>query len=306
MAEADIKIIMEVLGNESVVKAGRVTERLTNDIKALGKQLQKGTITNSQYQKGVQQLIRKNAAAAGGYKALQPEVQKLAFSMQRQINETKKATIAQNAIQQEIAQTTAVTKGATAANHAYAQSATMTGKRTNRMGVMMQQTGYQVGDFAVQVQSGTHYMVALGQQATQLVGTMGMLSNSTKMIGLFAGLGIVVPILTAVAGAWLRAKDSAEDFEDATLDVNEAAKSATKELKEYRTELAKLTSEYETLGEVGLEKQISNLEAEIDKLVSRRESVRRAALQGFGASAGRMSAEELERLVAESIKDQNN
>src|SRR6056297_4021152 len=303
---ADISVIIDVLGAEDMEKAARVTQTLQNKIQSLGKQLQKGNITNSQYQKGVQQLIKKNAVAAGGYKTLQSQVQKYAFSMQRQINETKKAAVAQNAIQQEVAQTTAVTKGATAANHAYAQSATMTGKRTNRMGVMMQQTGYQVGDFAVQVQSGTHYMVALGQQATQLVGTMGMLSNSTKMIGLFAGLGIVVPILTAVAGAWLRAKDSAEDFEDATLDVNEAAKSATNELKEYRTELAKLTSEYETLGEVGLEKQITDLEAEIGKLEGRRESVRRAALQGFGASAGRMSAEELERLVAESIKDQNN
>ncbi|CAB4125126.1 hypothetical protein UFOVP59_82 [uncultured Caudovirales phage] len=37
----------------------------------------------------------------------------------------------------------------------------------------MQQVGYQVGDFAVQVQSGTNALVALGQQGTQLLGIFG-------------------------------------------------------------------------------------------------------------------------------------
>src|SRR6056297_3244286 len=84
-------------------------------------------------------------------------------------------------------------------------------KGMNRMGVLFQQTGYQVGDFAVQVQSGTHMMVALGQQATQLVGTFGMLAKSTKMIALFSGLGIVVPIATAVLGAWMRTAENSAD-----------------------------------------------------------------------------------------------
>ena len=49
------------------------------------------------------------------------------------------------------------------------------GKSANRAGVAMQQTGYQVGDFLVQVQSGTNPMVAFGQQATQLVGVLYLL-----------------------------------------------------------------------------------------------------------------------------------
>lgn len=96
-----------------------------------------------------------------------------------------------------------------------------TARRTNQLGVLFQQTGYQVGDFAVQVQSGTHYMVALGQQATQLVGTFAMLSKSIKMIALFSGLGIVIPIATAVLGAWMRTvENSSEKSKDAEKEVS--------------------------------------------------------------------------------------
>ena len=44
--------------------------------------------------------------------------------------------------------------------------------RMNEWGVVTQQAGYQIGDFLVQVQSGTNWMVAFGQQATQLVGVL--------------------------------------------------------------------------------------------------------------------------------------
>ena len=48
----------------------------------------------------------------------------------------------------------------------------MAGKSTNRFGMYAQQVGYQVGDFFVQVQSGTSALVAFGQQGTQLAGVM--------------------------------------------------------------------------------------------------------------------------------------
>ena len=37
------------------------------------------------------------------------------------------------------------------------------------MGFVMQQTGYQVGDFLVQIQSGANVVMAFGQQMTQLI-----------------------------------------------------------------------------------------------------------------------------------------
>ena len=61
------------------------------------------------------------------------------------------------------------------------------GKSSNRAGIAMQQTGYQVGDFLVQVQGGTNPMVAFGQQATQLVGVLYLLPQAT----LAAKIGIL-------------------------------------------------------------------------------------------------------------------
>lgn len=81
-----------------------------------------------------------------------------------------------------------------------------------RYGVVMQQTGYQVGDFLVQVQSGTNAFVAFGQQATQLAGLLTM-SMNPKIVALGAALSIVIPLVTAVAAAFMR---TAEDSKKAT------------------------------------------------------------------------------------------
>ena len=88
-------------------------------------------------------------------------------------------------------------------------------KGSNRFGVVTQQAGYQIGDFLVQVQSGTNPMVAFGQQATQLVGILPLMTgafglSTTKLIGLSAGLGIAIPLLTAVGAWFLRSKEAAD------------------------------------------------------------------------------------------------
>ena len=72
----------------------------------------------------------------------------------------------------------------------------------------MQQVGYQVQDFAVQVQSGTNALVALGQQGSQLLGIFGP-------TGAIAGM--VLAIGTGLAGAFIAAsqasKRAQQDFE---------------------------------------------------------------------------------------------
>lgn len=97
----------------------------------------------------------------------------------------------------------------------------------NGFGVVTQQVGYQVGDFFVQVQSGTNWLVAFGQQATQLVGILpmmgaGFLGLSTGgLIALSAGLGIAIPLVTAIGAAFLRTRDEANIFDDAMTQVKE-------------------------------------------------------------------------------------
>ena len=83
-------------------------------------------------------------------------------------------------------------------------------KQANRNGVVMQQVGYQVGDFLVQVQSGTSAFVAFGQQATQLAGILPLLGSgfmglsTGALVALSAGLGIVIPLVTALGAAWMK------------------------------------------------------------------------------------------------------
>ena len=63
----------------------------------------------------------------------------------------------------------------------------------------MQQLGYQVGDFAVQVQGGTNAFVAFGQQGSQLLGILGPLG---------AVAGALLAIFTAFAAAMSNSEDS--------------------------------------------------------------------------------------------------
>jgi len=60
--------------------------------------------------------------------------------------------------------------------------------------VGLQQAGYQVGDFAVQLQSGTNAAVAFGQQASQLLGIFGPLG---------AVMGAALAVATAFAAPLL-------------------------------------------------------------------------------------------------------
>jgi phage-related minor tail protein len=93
----------------------------------------------------------------------------------------------------------------------------------NRVGVITQQAGYQVGDFIVQIQSGTNVMVALGQQATQLIGTFAMLARTTRGIAIFSALGVAVPILTAVGAAIMRASGASDTLEQKLQKLDQSA-----------------------------------------------------------------------------------
>jgi hypothetical protein len=84
----------------------------------------------------------------------------------------------------------------------YGDGVQIAGIKTNRFGMISQQVGYQVGDFFVQVQSGTNAFVAFGQQATQLAGLLPGLAGAVVGIGISVG--------TMFLSAWDRSRKSAE------------------------------------------------------------------------------------------------
>ncbi len=120
----------------------------------------------------------------------------------------------------------------------------------------MQQTGYQVGDFMVQIQGGTNPMVAFGQQATQLVGVLylmppAMLAASRSIMGLSVSvgflvmsLGIIIPIATAIGAYFMRMKDAAKDSSKSVSGFTSALSAFNAQADISRTSVFDLSKEF--------------------------------------------------------------
>lgn len=105
-----------------------------------------------------------------------------------------------------------------------------------QMGMATQQVGYQVGDFLVQVQSGTNFMVAFGQQATQLVGILPAFSKQLGMsvgslIGISSVLGIAIPLVTAIGAAFMRTSQEVKEGADKQKQAYDAVKESIESLQ---------------------------------------------------------------------------
>jgi plasmid stabilization system protein ParE len=223
MAESDIKIIMEVLGSEDVERAGRVTEKLTKKVDSLGNQLRKGAIDNKQFRQGVQQIIKANAKHAGSYTALQSEVQRYSGTLQRKINEELRSVSTQEQVQRVVSQTTNTMRvhgnAVDEVRNQYVRMNAATFKSQQRIkrfaSVGLQQAGYQIGDFIVQVQSGQSALVAFGQQGSQLAGIFG---PAGAVIGaLIAAATAVGMIVKSLNEANAKAKSLVENLEKANI-----------------------------------------------------------------------------------------
>lgn len=137
-----------------------------------------------------------------------------------------------------------------------------------QMGMATQQVGYQVGDFLVQIQSGTNPLVAFGQQATQLVGILpafsGVLGMSVgSLIALSTGLGIAIPLLTAIGAVFMR---TGEASAEATRQID-AQKEAYDSLIS-RVQTLRLERQMEATGIQTREEQI--VQNELNRLLKER------------------------------------
>ncbi len=79
----------------------------------------------------------------------------------------------------------------------YGKTFNGTGRNLNRFNMQLQQVGYQVGDFAVQIQGGTNAMVALGQQGSQLLSVFGGAAGALAGAGLAIATSFLAPLLQA-------------------------------------------------------------------------------------------------------------
>ena len=155
-------------------------------------------------------------------------------------------------------------------------------RRMNRTGVITQQAGYQIGDFIVQVQSGTNFLVAFGQQATQVAGTLTLLGGKWILIG--SVLGVTIPLITAAGAAFMRARGQGQTLEQTVTKLTEISS----QLKENFSLLADEDLD-QTFGNMA--KSVSlltqsmlelNAASELKNLTSTIESLEGQANAGFG------------------------
>lgn len=171
---ADLKLLIDTTDAPKAIQAVRSLE---NQVSQLAQRFARGSIDQGTYMRGINQLSREYAKLGMG------------------INEARGHLMRYGNAQRQIAvQQTAMARG------------------LNRTGVITQQAGYQIGDFIVQVQSGTNAFVAFGQQATQVAGTLTLLGG--KWIAIGSALGVAIPLLTALGAVWMRTRSEIEDTLD--------------------------------------------------------------------------------------------
>lgn len=196
--------------------------------------------------------------------------------------------------------------GMATAGNRFSQYTTAVASRANQIGVVTQQAGYQIGDFLVQVQSGTNWMVAFGQQATQLVGVLPLMTgafglSTTALIGISTGLGIAIPLITALGAVWMRTSKDNDKATDSMKEAENQLKSLDKTLQDWLTTKKAASvgvTVEELLGITSIEdaqQKVDSLKETLDQLMTP------TALAGVGAAGGI----DLARLFGgDSVEDQ--
>ena len=364
---ADIQIVMEVLGEKSIVSATNSTIRLENNIKSLSKSFDAGRLDQKQFDTALKELrknLDKNGQSWQANKAYidqyvrglreSQRAQEEARAAQERLNQARqRAATALALAEQRIREETAAEKARTeaikknkealdrfrssydsvySAEQKYLQltnllrqaleNKTITwsqareeltrykqaiasadhaqtgfGKSMNRTGVITQQAGYQVGDFLVQIQSGTNPMVAFGQQATQLVGSLyylppAALAARTSILGLSMSfgamlpiIGIALPLITALGAAWMRSKEASDGASASTKNLESSLSSARSEVQGMKDDLELLASGLKETFELTFTKNIKQLEDDLVNATAQLEILRGGA-EGFGAASG--------------------
>jgi|TARA_R110000744_G_scaffold50371_1_gene108938 hypothetical protein len=246
----DIRLVIGV-DDRDLIRTQKEQKKFERNILIIEAAFRKGDITAKRYAGELNRQAKQMSRLGGTYNKANSEVRTYAASVRKLTADQLRMTQATN----------------------------MAGKSTNRFGMYAQQVGYQVGDFFVQVQSGTSALVAFGQQGTQLAGLLPGVA------------GAVVGISLAVGTMLLR---SFMDVNDATNVASQRLKtyeanleSAREKVQELRNEIQFLASGFNSVDEMTFSEQIDK---SVEKLRLAKEALEEAttgaALIGQGAAGG--------------------
>jgi hypothetical protein len=264
----DLKFVISV-DDRDLIRAQKEQRKFQANVITIEQAYRSGAITASRYNGELAKQASQLSKLGGNYNKANSEVRKYAYSIR-------------NATNEQLALSAASVSG---------------GKSVNRFGMYAQQVGYQVGDFFVQVQSGTSALVAFGQQGTQLAGLLPGLTGAVVGIGLAVG--------TMLARSFLQAQEAADATNGKFMSLEEAVKSITEETKKARQEIALFNSGFKTIAELTVDQEIDNITAKIEELGTAFSEVRKRALLGFGAAGGMLSGADIESLVNVAVENRS-
>lgn len=147
-------------------------------------------------------------AAEQQYIKMQQEINR---ALDMNIIDTKQQVTALNQLEKEY---NALNRGVYLAGsrfNQFGEMAGIAGKSANRFGMYAQQAGYQIGDFAVQIQSGANAGVAFSQQAAQLAGLIPGLAGAVTTFAAI-GIGLGIQAITRLNEGGRKGKDIYEDL----------------------------------------------------------------------------------------------
>lgn len=137
--------------------------------------------------------------------------------------------------------------------------------RMTRLGPVMQQAGYQVGDFAVQVASGQSAMVAFTQQGSQLLGFFGpwgaVIGAGAAVAGALAmALWDTGDAADGVSGSLEEYKKSVEEAEKFVKRLNDEQRTSAELLRQERDEILQTARVRLDAAQAELDRQKAQLE----------------------------------------------
>ena len=215
-----LKLILSV-EDKSVIKATQEAKRLEKEIKAL---VATEKVLGKEHEIVKQKTIEikrklQDYANISSQKAV-PTLKKLIQTERTLSLEVDKNTAA-------LTRNTKATKTAANATNQYGVYASGAGKKLNTMNMRIQQGGYQLQDFFVQMQSGTSFFTAFAQQGSQFAGVFGPTG---------AVLGAVIAIGSAIAAIGYNSYNASKDMRDLS-DVMDDLSDVSSDLLDSFTEI---------------------------------------------------------------------
>ena len=243
----DIRLVLSV-DDRDLIRTQKEQKKFERNLLTIESAFRKGDITAKRYASELNKQAKQLSMLGGSYNKANSEVRKYAVSL-------RKATDDQLRM---------------------AQATNMAGKSTNRFGMYAQQVGYQVGDFFVQVQSGTSALVAFGQQGTQLAGLLPGLAGAILGIGLSVG--------TMLLRTFSQAKEASNETSASIKAFEESLKSAKEETASMAQELLVLEGGFTGVSEAALDAAVKKTKEAVAKAQEEFTIESRFLLEGFDLS----------------------